>query len=134
MNAAAKVLKLFGTAKFLVSFFLLATFICQFAALAGVVGMAQGPANAPRCVGYGGCNDGDDGGELQSHGVGLGLRQFAQHQFVQCLYLAAAFFNVFLDVHAYIIYIIKEIAEGVEQEVWLGVVFNGLGVGDDAYA
>ena len=35
------------------------------------------------------------------------------------------------DVFTYIIYIIKEVAEGVEQEVGLTIVFDGLWIGDD---
>ena len=37
-----------------------------------------------------------------------------------------------LDVLAYIIYIIKEVAEGVQHRIGLGHVFRSLGIGDDA--
>ena len=39
-----------------------------------------------------------------------------------------------LDVLAYIIYIIKEVAEGIEQEIGLAWILDDIGIGEDADA
>ena len=57
--------------------------------------------------------------------------QFAKQNFIDSLNLAPTFLDVAPDVLAYIINIIKEVAEGIQEEVWLTGVLDGLRIGQD---
>ena len=60
--------------------------------------------------------------------------EFTQQHLVDGLNLTPSLFKVVDNVLAYIINIIKEVAEGIEHLIGLGCILRGIGIGDDADA
>ena len=119
-------------AKFFVEFFLtvgLILFLMVFktatlALVTGIVGGSKSLIDAPCCIGYS-CYEQYGSDDILYH-TGLS-GEFAQQYLVDDLYASSLVNNVL----AYIIYIIKEIAEGVEQWVGFSGVFYDVRVGND---
>ena len=107
-------------------FFLLLAQLTPLAAAAGLF-LTQRAADAADGVDDGAEDDDAEDDELYIHG-GLEFGEAAEHQLVDDLYAA----SLLADVLAYIVYIIKEVAEGVEYGVGLCRVLGRRGVGDDA--
>jgi len=60
--------------------------------------------------------------------------EFTQQHLVDGLNLSPSFFKVVDNILAYIINIIKEVAEGIKHLIGLGCILRGIGIGDDADA
>ena len=102
----------------------------QFAILARVSTLANGiihpPTGKPKCR----KKDDDRNQNLYIHEPIL-VPQFPQQHPVDGLNLATAFLNVLREILAYIIYIIKEIAEGVQNLIGLCLILAHLRVGNN---